>query len=84
MSDNQSGQKGVGGVAMHTLECPECEHEFYVKLPSLKDVDENEETVYRETECVECNEKIERSYIPRRKTEKKVDVEISYEVTDDD
>lgn len=42
------------GVQMHGLECPECHHKFYVRLPDGDTV--------KEIECVDCNEEIEATY----------------------
>jgi len=80
MSDQKSADTSTeGALNIHKIECPECSHPFYVGLPESPD----DETVVEETECVECDSIIERTYVFDYGPSGKKTIEVSIEVKND-
>jgi len=64
-------------LSLHLVECPECEHEFYVQLPQTE-IDNDHAVISKETDCVECDKSFNRNYEVEY-TEESADIELTVE-----
>ena len=64
-------------LSLHLVECPECEHDFYVQLPQ-QEIDNDNAEIVKETDCVECDKPFNRNYEVEY-TEETVDIGLTVE-----